>query len=110
MSHQLHNSLVRILTADGYPVGVGVLAADNLILTCAHVIAQASGLEDSVHFDLPLLAPGESFSGRIAFRDDEHDIATIEAMEDVSSDPVPSKMNCPRFGKALKKVSGCRSI
>jgi len=41
MSHQLHNSLVRILTADGIPVGVGFLAADNLILTCAHVIKQA---------------------------------------------------------------------
>jgi hypothetical protein len=31
MSHQLHNSLVRILTADGDPVGVGFLAAENLI-------------------------------------------------------------------------------
>jgi hypothetical protein len=67
MSHQLHNSLVRILTADGIPVGVGFLAAENLILTCAHVIAQAIGSEDSIHFDLPLLAPGESFSGRVSF-------------------------------------------
>ena len=58
MSHQLHNSLVRILTADGSPVGVGFLAAENLILTCA---------EESVHFDLPILAPGESFSGRVSF-------------------------------------------
>ena len=44
MSHQLHNSLVRILTADGIPVGVGFLAAENLIPTCAHVIAQAGVL------------------------------------------------------------------
>ena len=78
MSHQLHNSLVRILTADGIPVGVGFLAAENLILTCAHVIAQASGSEDSAHFDLPLLTPGESFSGRVSFQDDEQDIACIE--------------------------------
>ena len=40
MSHQLHTSLTRILTADGIPVGVGFLAAENLILTCAHVITQ----------------------------------------------------------------------
>ena len=79
MSHQLHNSLIRILTADGIPVGVGFLASENLILTCAHVIKQANGSEDSVHFDLPLLAPGESFSGRVSFRDDAQDIATIEA-------------------------------
>jgi hypothetical protein len=58
---------------------VGFVASDNLILTCAHVIAQASRSEDKVHFDLPLLAPGESFSGRVSFRDDEQYIATIEA-------------------------------
>ena len=40
MTHQLHNSLTRILTPDGSPVGVGFLAAENLILTCAHVIEQ----------------------------------------------------------------------
>ena len=79
MSHQLHSSLVRILTADGMPVGVGFVASENLILTCAHVIAQASGSDATAHFDLPLLAPGESFSGRVLFRDDEQDIATIEA-------------------------------
>ena len=79
MSHQLHNSLVRILTADSLPVGVGFLASENLILTCAHVIEQASGSDETAHFDLPLLAPRESFSGRVLYRDDEQDIATIEA-------------------------------
>jgi hypothetical protein len=52
MSHQLHNSLTRILTADGSPVGVGFLAAENLILTCAHVIEQAIGQEENAHCDL----------------------------------------------------------
>jgi len=79
MSHPLHNSLVRILTADGVPIGVGFLAADNLILTCAHVIEQASGSDESVHFDLPLLAPGASFSGRVSFIDENQDVATIKA-------------------------------
>jgi len=58
MFHQLHNSLTRILTPDGSPVGVGFLAAENLILTCAHVIEQAIGQEEKAHFDFPLLAPG----------------------------------------------------
>jgi len=66
MSHQLHNSLVRILTADGIPVGVGFVASENLILTCAHVIEQASGSDETAYFDLPLLAPGETFSGRVS--------------------------------------------
>jgi S1-C subfamily serine protease len=78
MSHQLHNSLVRILTADGDPVGVGFLAADNLILTCAHVIAQASGQDENINLDLPMLAPGETFSGRILYQDAEEDIACVE--------------------------------
>ena len=52
MSHQLHNSLTRILTADGSPVGVGFLSAENLILTCAHVIEQAIGQVSSSSQDL----------------------------------------------------------
>ncbi len=78
MPHQLHNSLTRILTPDGIPVGVGFLSAENLILTCAHVIEQAIGQEENAHFDFPLLAPGETLSGRVSFRDDEQDIACIE--------------------------------
>jgi hypothetical protein len=73
MSHQLHNSLVRILTANGIPVGVGFIASENLILTCAHVIAQASGSDETTHIDLPLLAPGESFSERVDFWDDDRE-------------------------------------
>ena len=76
MSHQPHNSLIRILTADRDPVGVGFVASNNLILTCAHVIAQ-SGPEDRVHFDLPLPAPGESFSGRVLFRIESENYSTL---------------------------------
>ncbi len=65
MSHQLHKSLIRILTADGIPVGVGFLAASNLILTCAHVIEQAIGQEENAHFDFSLLTPRETLSGRV---------------------------------------------
>ncbi len=78
MSHQLHKSLTRILTAKGNPVGVGFLADKNLILTCAHVIEQAVGQKEEIQLDFPLLAPGDILSGRISFRDDDEDIACIE--------------------------------
>ena len=78
MSHQLHNSLVRILTAEGMPVGVGFIAAENLILTYARVIERAGVSDDSAHFDLPLFAPGESFSGRVIYQDHDEDIACLE--------------------------------
>ena len=68
MSHQLHSSLVRILTADGMPVGVGFVASENLILTCAHVIEQASGSESTAHFDLPLLALEKNSPGVFWFK------------------------------------------
>jgi len=67
MSHQLHAGLIRILKPDGLPVGVGFLAAEYLLLICAHVIQQAVGDNESISFDLPLLAAGESFSGRVSF-------------------------------------------
>jgi hypothetical protein len=94
MSHQPHNSLVRILIADGIPVGVGFLAAENLILTCAHFIAQGCVSDDSVSSDLSLLAPGESFSGRVLFRDDEQDVATIGPEKDLKILPCFCLCNC----------------
>ena len=91
MSHQLHKSLIRILTAEGIPVGVGFLANENLILTCAHVTEQAIGQEENVHLDFPLLAPGEKLFGRVSFRDDEQDIACIE-VDDLPQDARPAPL------------------
>jgi WD40 repeat protein len=54
---------VRLLTEDGHPVGVGVLVGDRHILTCAHVVNSALGLNANeqpkpdgiVALDFPLL-------------------------------------------------------
>jgi hypothetical protein len=78
MTHALHNSLVRILNGAGKPVGVGFLAAPQVIVTCAHVIEQAVGDSTEVTFDFPLLAPAEHCSGRVLIREDAADIAAIE--------------------------------
>ena len=91
MSHQLHNSLTRILTAEGDPVGVGFLADKNLILTCAHVIEQAVRQEENAHFDFSILALRETLSGRVSFRDDEQDIACIE-VADLPHDATPVRL------------------
>jgi len=67
LSHQLHASLARILTPEGTPVGIGFLAAENMLITCAHVIQKVVGDNEIVSFDLPLLALGERLSRRVLF-------------------------------------------
>ena len=70
----LHSSVVRIVRTHGaddsplVPVGLGILIADDLALTCAHVVDSALGNEDRsltgdarVTLDLPLQhGPGRS--------------------------------------------------
>lgn len=60
-NHPLAPSLVHILTLDGAVVGAGFLADDGIICTCAHVVADALGIDraaptpptDPVHVDMP---------------------------------------------------------
>ena len=78
MSNQLHASLTRILGSDGLPIGIGFLAADRLILTCAHVVQQAVEDGENVSCDFPLLENKEIYLGKIVLRDDERDIACVE--------------------------------
>ncbi|WP_433175972.1 trypsin-like peptidase domain-containing protein [Actinoallomurus sp. CA-150999] len=55
-------AIVRIHDEDGRPVGAGVLAGPDLVVTCAHVVAQALGAgaelpsARTVRVDFPLLA------------------------------------------------------
>ncbi len=78
MTHPLHASLIRILDAEGAPLGVGFLAAPNLAVTCAHVVRAAHPQDDALHFDFPLLAPGTLCAGRVVYRDEAADIAAVE--------------------------------
>ncbi|MFL5624074.1 MAG: serine protease, partial [Ktedonobacteraceae bacterium] len=66
MNESLNHSLIRIWTSgndDGAVVGAGFLVGDRLVLTCAHVIAQALGFpantlnapQEVVWLDFPLL-------------------------------------------------------
>ena len=65
---------VRLLTADGHPVGMGTLVAGRHILTCAHVVNAALGLgmneqpkpDGIVTVDFPLLPAAPQTQARVA--------------------------------------------
>src|SRR5215831_17170364 len=58
-------SIVRILGADGRPVGVGALVTERHVVTCAHVVNAALGLNPreqrqptgEITLDFPLVRP-----------------------------------------------------
>lgn len=71
-------------------VGGGFLVAPNMILTCAHVIASALGVDEppenwrppegaTVMLDFPLVAPGKRFPARlVTWRRGDRDTAALE--------------------------------
>ncbi len=89
MTQKLETSLVRIQTPQGTPVGSGFLVADRVVLTCAHVVASALGLQaapadappEGVLLDFPLLAPGEPLTARVTVWQPERDVAALELAE-----------------------------
>ena len=70
---QFRSATVRIIGARGTVVGAGFLVSERHLLTCAHVVAQALGIADTVpeapagdvQLDFPLLAPGRSLPARV---------------------------------------------
>lgn len=73
MSTQLETSIVRIRTHDGIVVGAGFLVTEKLLLTCAHVVAQALDIPqdtseiptDEISLDFPLVAAGENVTAKV---------------------------------------------
>jgi hypothetical protein len=47
LRHPLHWSLLRVRGNDGQVVGAGFLAAEGWVCTCAHVVAEALGRDDT---------------------------------------------------------------
>ncbi len=84
MTQAHENSVIRILTASGSPVGTGFLISANSALTSAHVVVAALGgisaemLVTDLLLDFPFLAAGQVFSGRVSFWDAEKDLAVLE--------------------------------
>jgi len=75
MPQPLEAYIVRIFDVDGQVAGAGLLVAERLVLTCAHVVARSQGLPDDtarkpetdVRLDFPFLAPGQKIEAHVAF-------------------------------------------
>ena len=91
MTMAMGSSLLRILDANHNPVGVDFLVSDRLVLTCAHVVAEALGQIDcpqeapdtEIELDFPLLGPEQVIRARVVFweplrTDGRGDIAGLE--------------------------------
>jgi Trypsin-like peptidase domain len=67
--------VVRLLTAQGSPAGIGVLVAARYILTCAHVVNVALGRptgsqdqpDQAVLIDFPLTGSSEAIATQVAY-------------------------------------------
>ncbi len=84
MTQAHENSVIRILTASGSPVGTGFLVSANSALIRAHVVVAALGglsadmLLIDLTLDFPFLAAEQVFSARVVVWDVEKDIAVLE--------------------------------
>jgi S1-C subfamily serine protease len=101
-------SLVRLRTVDSRVVGAGFLVGEQWILTCAHVVSQALGLNDypvdppqgEVWLDFPLIAPARLSTARVVLwcpplLDGRGDIAGLE----LQGEP-PAGAEVVRFAEA----------
>lgn len=69
------SAIARIYHANGTIVGAGFLVADGQLLTCAHVVTAALGIdmtmaeapETLLEVDFPLIAPGQKVGARVNF-------------------------------------------
>src|SRR6266536_3279619 len=75
MHTQLEASLVRIFATRGDIVGMGFLASERSILSCAHVITAALSIAENtpdmptaaISLDFPLISPGCYLSAHVSF-------------------------------------------
>ncbi len=75
MDTQLKASIVRIFATRGDIVGMGFLASERSILSCAHVITAALSIAEetpdvpttAISLDFPLIAPGCYLTAHVSF-------------------------------------------
>ena len=75
MSHELELSVVRIYSNSGNVIGAGFLVSEKYILTCAHVVAYALGVQDgtseiptgTVSLDFPGVDSKQKLTARVVF-------------------------------------------
>jgi hypothetical protein len=74
MSNPQAPFLIRIFRQDGAILGAGFLVSERYALTCAHVVADALGIDAhapdkptaAIQFDFPLVVPGQKLAAKVA--------------------------------------------
>lgn len=100
MTEQLASSIVRILNEGGAIIGAGFLASEKHVLTCAHVVGQASGLSDrapemptaEARIGFPLIAPGYTVAAHVVLWQPESDVAVLELDSDPPAGAQPVRL------------------
>ncbi len=99
MAKAHENSLIRILSTSGAPVGAGFLVSPGQAATCAHVVAQATHLSlteampaAELTLDFPLLAPGHLLTARAFLWDSASDVAVLEITGDLPAGAQPAPL------------------
>ena len=88
----LEKAIVRIYSLAGGVVGAGFLAAPDTILTCHHVVGEAT----EVALDWPFLAPGRKRLARVVHRDPQRDVAVLRSEEAPPPDAEPVRLVTPQ--------------
>lgn len=77
-------AIVRIYGSAGGVIGAGFLAAPGIVLTCHHVVGEAT----EVTLDFPLVATGRKRRAQVVRSEPERDVAVLR-LEDPR--PTPSR-------------------
>ncbi len=99
MTQAHENSIIRILSSAGIPVGTGFLISPNRALTCAHVVAAVFGRNAMAEapagefsLDFPLLAPGQGFVARVEAWDSGLDVAVLDITGELPDGAQPARL------------------
>ena len=100
LSEQHTACMARIRGANHQPVGAGFLAAPGLVITCAHVVADALGLSEEIktppsaeiQMDFPFAEKKRVYNARVLCWNWDEDIAGLEFDQDHTD-----RINPPRL-------------
>jgi len=90
MTKSVESAIVRLYSTNRHAVGAGFLVRERHILTCAHVVAEALGLNSAeappdwaeVHLNFPLLAPGKYFTTHVCHWKPDADVTGLKMTTD----------------------------
>lgn len=100
----IETAIIRIFATDGHIVGLGFLIAESRIITCAHVVADAVGIErddpnppsQPISVDFPLVDDNKRCTATLVVwlpsHDGTDDIAVLELHEAAPSSAKPANL------------------